>query len=88
MFPNQKSTLTLTTFILRSLIQCISQNEKGKPASILWPQIIDWKIETEKDNNTHYLFVKTADKTRRINISWLDKSAAEIEELLTTFTKK
>jgi len=65
----------------------IQINEKGKSVSILWPQLIDWKIEKDNESGTHYLLVETADKTRRINIAWLDKSPFEIEELLTSITK-
>ena len=60
----------------------IEINEKGKPVSFLWLQVIDWKIEKDSDGNTHYLIVETEDKKRKINISWLDKRPGEIEELL------
>ncbi len=63
----------------------IEINEKGKPISLLWLQIIDWKIEKEKDGGTHYLTIETAEKKRKINISWLDKRPSEIEELLQTY---
>ena len=57
-------------------------NEKGRPVSILWHQIIKWKVEKEEDGGTHYLVIETVEKTRKINISWLEKSPTEIEELL------
>jgi hypothetical protein len=60
-------------------------NEKGRPVSFLWPQIIDWKIEKEEDGGAHYLIIKTAEKTRKVNISWLEKSPAEIKELLSLY---
>jgi hypothetical protein len=63
----------------------IEINEKGKPVSFLWLQVIDWEIEKEEDGGTHYLTIETADKKRKINISWLDKRPSEIEELLQTY---
>ena len=66
----------------------IEINKKGKPISLLWLQVIDWKIEKEEDSSTHYLIVETADDKRKINISWLDKSPIEIEKLLKTFKAK
>jgi hypothetical protein len=50
----------------------IEINEKGKPVSFLWIQVINWKIE--KDENTYYLVIETTDVKKKINISWLDKS--------------
>jgi hypothetical protein len=60
-------------------------NEKGKPASFLWLQVIDWNIEKEEDGGTLYLTIETADTKKRINISWLDKRPNEIEQLLQTY---
>jgi hypothetical protein len=57
-------------------------NDNGSPVSFLWPQIINWKIKKEEDSGTHYLILETAEKTRKINLSWLEKSPTEIEELL------
>lgn len=48
--------------------------------SFSWEQIFDWKIEN--DNGTHYLIIDTDAKKKRFNISWLERSAAEIEKLL------
>ncbi|MFT3678828.1 MAG: hypothetical protein QM791_01060 [Ferruginibacter sp.] len=64
----------------------IEINEKGKPVSLLWIQVTDWKIEN--DDGTHYLTINTTDAKKKINISWLDKRATEIEELMQEFTKK
>jgi hypothetical protein len=63
-------------------------NEKGKPVSFLWLQIIDWKIEKDEDGPTYYLTIETAIVKRKINISWLDKRPTEIEQLLHMFKKK
>ena len=63
----------------------IEINEKGKPVSFLWLHVIDWKIEKEEYSSTHYLIIETADKKRKVNISWLDKRPSEIEELLQTY---
>lgn len=63
----------------------IEINEKGKPVSFLWLQVIDWHIEKEEDGGTHYLTIETADAKKKINISWLDKKPSEIEELLQTY---
>jgi hypothetical protein len=60
-------------------------NEKGTPVSFLWVQIIHWKIEKEEDGGTYYLIIETVDKKRKINISWLDKWPAEIEELIRAY---
>ena len=56
-------------------------NEKGKSVSFLWLQVVDWRIEKDEENNTHYLVLHTADTKKKINISWLDKKPHEIEEL-------
>lgn len=56
-------------------------NDKGRPDSFLWHQIIDWTIEKEDDGGTNYLIVKKTEKTRKINISWLEKNPNEIEAL-------
>jgi hypothetical protein len=63
----------------------IEINEKGKPVSLLWLQVIDWKIEKEEDGGTQYLMIETADTKKKINISWLDKRPSEIEELLQAY---
>lgn len=65
----------------------IEINEKGKPVSFLWLQIIDWKIEKDQESNTHYLTIQTVDQKKKINISWLDKTPEEIEELLQMYKK-
>jgi hypothetical protein len=65
----------------------IEINEKVKPLTFLWLQVIDWKIEKEKDGNTHYLIIETADKKFKTNISWLEKRPSEIEQLLHTYKK-
>lgn len=66
----------------------IEIHEKGKPESLLWLQVINWRVEKEKDGNTHFLIIETADKKYKINISWLEKPPNEIEELLQTYNKK
>ncbi len=58
-------------------------NEPGVKVSLLWPQILFWKIE--KEDNTSYLYVDTADEKRKVNISWLDKTPEEIESLMSDF---
>jgi hypothetical protein len=62
-------------------------NEKGKPVSLLWLQVIDWRIENKDNSGTHFLIVETADRKYKINISWLDKRLGEIEELLQAYKK-
>jgi hypothetical protein len=62
-------------------------NEEGKPLSFLWLQITHWEIEKDEDGGTYYLRVETADTKKKINISWLNKRPAEIEELFLTFKK-
>lgn len=57
-------------------------NSGNKTASFAWSQIIEWSIERDKDGNTYYLKVKNSEMTKNINISWLEKKPAEIEELM------
>ncbi|HYF29606.1 MAG TPA: hypothetical protein VD993_00655 [Chitinophagaceae bacterium] len=49
----------------------------GKPVSFLWAQVIDWQVV--KDESTTYLIIQTAERTKKVNISWLEKKPAEIE---------
>jgi hypothetical protein len=62
-------------------------NEKGKPVSFLWLEILDWKIIKEEEGNTHYLILETIGEKKKINISWLDKSPSEIEGILMMYKK-
>lgn len=66
----------------------IEINEKGKPISFLWQQIISWKIEKDEDGGTQYLTIETGDTKKKINISWLDKSPNEIEKLINSYKSK
>lgn len=60
-------------------------SEKFKPILFIWTDITSWNIE--KDESTHYLNIKTANKNKRINISWLEKQPEEIEELINKYEK-
>jgi hypothetical protein len=60
----------------------IEINEKGKPYSLQWSQINNWKIEEEGDGGAQYLKIMTSNGFMKINISWLDKNPDEINELL------
>lgn len=64
----------------------IEINEKGKPDSLVWLQIRDWKIEQIEQN--HYLIIETPEQERKIDISWLDKKPKEIEELIQMYKRK
>jgi hypothetical protein len=66
----------------------IELNEKGDLAPYLWQQVIDWKIDKDRDTDTYYLTIETKDKKRKINISWLDKKPRKIEELLKEYSRK
>jgi hypothetical protein len=66
----------------------IEINEKGKPLAFLWLQVVNWEIEKHEDSGTIYLKIETADKKKKVNISWLDKSPSKIEELLQTYKPK
>jgi len=66
----------------------IEINEKGKPVSYLWLQVINWSIETDAEGRTHYLVIETEGRKRKINISWLEKKPAEIEALMLTYKPK
>ena len=59
-------------------------HERIKPVSFLWTQILDWKTEVEE--NTHYLVIRTADARKKVNLSWLDRKPAEIEDLIKTYS--
>ena len=61
-------------------------NENGNPESFLWLQIIEWKIEN--DDGTKYLKIQTADTTKKVSISWLEKKPREIKELMTEYSRK
>lgn len=63
----------------------IEINEKGKPVSYLWVQVISWSIEKDPDGRTHYLVIETAGSKSNINISWLEKKPDEIEALMLTY---
>lgn len=63
-------------------------NEKGKPVSLLWAQVIDWSIEKEEDGGAHYLLIETGENNRKINISWLDKRPQEIEGLMQAYKRR
>ncbi|MFM2361836.1 MAG: hypothetical protein RLZZ316_738 [Bacteroidota bacterium] len=65
----------------------LTLNEKGNPLYILWHELVDWKIE-KNTNEMHYLIVTTAHQSTRLNISWLDKSPAEIDAIFTAFDKR
>ncbi len=62
----------------------ITINEKAKPISFLWREVVNWKV-VKKDEDTYYLMMETMDKKKIINISWLDRGPNEIEELLQTY---
>lgn len=64
----------------------ITINEKGRPESFLWAQITEWKIEN--DEGGEYLTIKTADKKKKIGISWLEKRSGEIRELIDEYSRK
>ncbi|HEX6169154.1 MAG TPA: hypothetical protein VFZ33_05640 [Chitinophagaceae bacterium] len=63
-------------------------NDKRKPVSFLWLQVIDWKIEEDEESGTCYLTVETADQKKKINISWLSKKPGEIEEIMNIYKRK
>ena len=57
-----------------------------KSTTYLWKDILEWKIE--KDEGTNYLTLTTIEKIKRkVNISFLEKSPAEIEELIKEIKK-
>lgn len=64
-------------------------NEKIKPVSYLWPQVLDWRIEREKKNDgSYHLIIETADKTKKVDITWLEKKPSEIEEIVKKYKKQ
>jgi hypothetical protein len=65
----------------------ISINDKGKPVSYSWHEVIGWHLEKDRDDTTHYLVIETTGKKRKINISWLEKKPFEIEVLMKEYKK-
>jgi hypothetical protein len=61
----------------------IEINEKGRPVTFHWLQIREWDIKN--DDGTRYLIIDTGEVKKKVNISWLDKTPAEIESLMTQF---
>ena len=61
-------------------------NTRGNPQSFPWLQITEWDIEY--DDGGEYLSIKTADKKKKIGISWLDKKSQEIRQLMNEYGKK
>ena len=60
--------------------------EKLKTNTYLWKDVLDWKIEIE--DNTDYLILTTIEKNKpKINISFLDKTPFEIEQLIREIKK-
>jgi hypothetical protein len=54
--------------------------EKVKPKFISWAEVIAWKIEKSEDG--YFLIIQTHEKTIRTNISWLEKTPGELEQLI------
>lgn len=59
-------------------------NENGTTTSLLWSQIIEWRFDHDHESGTQYLIVKTVNKNKTVNISWLDKEPREIDIILNT----
>ena len=62
-------------------------NERGRPVSLLWSQVTGWRMEKEEDGGTHYLIIDTTEKSRKVNLSWLDKRPVEIEALMQAYKR-
>lgn len=60
----------------------ITINRKGKPVVYLWSQIQGWHLEKDKENSNRYLILETTEGKKSVSITWLEKSPAEIEELI------
>jgi hypothetical protein len=61
-------------------------SEYLKTTTYTWKDIIDWKIETK--DGTDYLTISTIEPRKRmINISFLEKTPFEIEQLITEIKK-
>jgi hypothetical protein len=58
-------------------------NDNTNPATWQWSQIRGWKVE--KNDSGYSLVMDTIDKQKIVNISWLDKTPAQIEAILTQF---
>lgn len=63
----------------------ITINRRGKPVTYLWMQIQGWHIEKDKENSNRYLILETTEGKKSYSITWLEKSAAEIEELISEY---
>ena len=60
----------------------ITITRRGKPDTWLWMQIQSWHIEKDKENSNWYLILETTEGKKSYSITWLEKSPAEIEELI------
>ncbi len=61
-------------------------NEGGNPISFIWPKISNWEVI--KGKNNHFLIIETDEQKKKLNITWLEKEPAEIEELMNQFFLK
>lgn len=57
----------------------IEINEKGKPVTFLWIEILDWKIIKEDDENTHYLIIDTISKKKNSIFHGLIKALVKLK---------
>ena len=63
----------------------ITISRRGKPDTYLWMQIQGWHLEKDKENSNRYLILETAEGKKSYSITWLEKSPAEIEELISEY---
>jgi hypothetical protein len=65
----------------------IKINDTIQPIMFPWSQIIYWSIDKDNDGPTEYLIIKSHEKSKKVNISWLDKRPKDIEEIVTNYMK-
>lgn len=60
--------------------QGIEINTKNGLTFFAWTQIAVWEIKN--DDGTYYLSLETIEGRKKINVSWLEKTPAQIEALI------
>jgi len=60
--------------------QGIEINIKNELTFFAWARIAEWEIKN--DDGTYYLSLETIEGRKKINVSWLEKTPAQIEALI------
>jgi hypothetical protein len=80
----EKKRKQIPTIIISDF--ALEVTETLKTNTYLWKDILDWKIQ--KEDNTDYLILLTIEKAKsKIDLSFLDKTPFEIEQLIKEIKK-